>query len=86
MTRESIKIIEDFIEDELRGYDIKYDYTIENNELEAEFTGLFLENSTISFSFKCEKANLEFYSISESYIYAETRQFWIEFMTKLLKG
>lgn len=81
---ELTKIIK-FIESEIHGYDIEFDYEIEENILQVEFNGTFTNNQPISMSFQVAELDSEIYfeTISESWTMAETREFWIDFMVRI---
>lgn len=81
---ELTKIIK-FIETEIHGYDVDFDYEIEDNTLQVEFNGTFTNNQAIQMSFQVAEIDNEVYfeSLSESWIIADTREFWIDFMAKI---
>ena len=81
---ELTKVIK-FIESEIHGYDIDFDYEIEDNTLQVEFNGSFTNNQTIQMSFQVAEIDNEVYfeSLSESWTMADTREFWIEFMARI---
>ncbi len=83
MNKQDINDIENFLDEELMDYSIKYDYEIEDDVAEVTIKDVFLEGD-VEFSFKVVSGNVEFYALSESWIEAETRQFWIDLMFKLL--
>lgn len=83
MTRQDLEDIKSFIDDEIFNYDIEYDFEIEDNILVANFKGFFTSNKEVNFRFRCDNGNVEFYGLCESYIFAETRDFWINFMAKI---
>ena len=82
--QELTKIIK-FIESEIHRYDIEFDFEIEENILQVEFNGTFTNNQPISMSFQVAELDSEIYfeAISESWILAETREFWIDFMVRI---
>lgn len=83
MKKQDIEDIVSFIEREISDYDINYDFEIEDNVMEACFKGQFTSNEEVYMTFRCVSGNVEFYALCESYIQAETRNFWIDFMFKL---
>ena len=82
MNKIDIKNIEIFLNNEFLDYSIKYDHFIEDDCMEVTVKDVF-HKGDVEFSFRCMNGNVEFYSIMEMYIKAETRQFWIELMSKL---
>ena len=82
MTKQEVKAITEFLDKEFRDYSIEYDYYIEDNVMEATIEDVFTKGD-VEFTFKYSDNEVQFYSLSESYIEADTRQFWIELMSKL---
>ena len=82
MTKKDIQVIENFIKEEIRGYDISYDFEIEDDIMEVVFSGHFFNNEKVYMTFKAAEQEAYFYLLSESYELAETRPFWITLMTK----
>lgn len=80
MKKQDIKDITDFLDTEICDYDLKYDYEIEDTVMLLTFTGHFTSNQEIEMTFRCVSGNVEFYGLCESYIHADTRSFWINFM------
>lgn len=83
MKRQDLEDIKNFIDVEIFNYDIDYVFEIEDDILVASFIGTFTNNKEINFRFRCVNGNVEFYGLCESYIFAETRDFWINFVTKI---
>lgn len=81
---ELTKIIK-FIETEIHGYDIDFDYEVEDNTLQVEFNGTITNNQAIQMSFQVAEIDNEVYfeSLGESWTIADTREFWIDFMAKI---
>ena len=79
---ELTKIIK-FIESEIHGYDIDFDYEIEDETIAVELNGWFTDNNTIEISFQVKEDKVIFYSLSDDWVIADTRTFWIEFMTRI---
>lgn len=45
--------------------------------------GHFTNHNIIEMTFRCVDGNVEFYGLSESYLQADTRGFWINFMGQI---
>lgn len=82
MFKRDIEDITSFLDKEFSDYGIKYDYFIEDDCMEVTVKDVF-HKGDVDFSFRCMSGNVEFYSLSDSYVEADTRQFWIELMSKL---
>lgn len=83
MKRQDLEDIKSFIDSEILNYDIDYDFQIEDDIMVVDFIGHFTNEKEINFRFRCDNGNVEFYGLCESYIFAETRDFWINFMSKI---
>lgn len=79
---ELTKVIK-FIESEIHGCDIDFDYEIEDETIAVELNGWFTDNNTIEISFQVKEDKVIFYSLSDDWVIADTRTFWIEFMTRI---
>jgi len=82
MTKQEVKAITEFLDKEFRDYSIEYDYFIEDSTMEVTIKDVFSKGD-VEFTFKYSDNEVQFYSLSDSYIEATTRQFWIELMSKL---
>lgn len=82
MTKTDIQVIENFIKEEIKEYDISYDFEIEDDTMEVTFSGHFFNNEKVCMTFKGMEQKPYFYLLSESYGLAETRSFWITLMAK----
>lgn len=83
MKKQDLEDIKKFIDEEIFNYDIDYNFEIEGDIMIVDFIGTFTHNEEINFRFRCVNGNVEFYGLSESYTFAETRDFWINFMAKI---
>lgn len=83
MKRQDFEDIKCFIDSQILDYDIDYDFEFEDDIMIVSFKGSFTNEEEINFRFRCNNGNTEFYGLCESYIFAETRDFWINFMTKI---
>lgn len=83
MKKQDLEDIKSFIDEEIFNYDIDYDFEIEDDVMVVDFIGTFTSDQKINFRFRCVNGNVEFYALCESYIFAETRDFWINFMAKI---
>lgn len=83
MKKQDLEDIKTFIDEEIFNYDIDYDFEIEDDIMIVDFIGTFTNNEKVNFRFRCVNGNVEFYGLCESYIFAETRDFWINFMAKI---
>lgn len=83
MTKQDLNDIISVIDNEINGYDIEYDYEIEDNWLTATFKGMFTGEQELSMTFRCSSGNVELEGQCESFIEADTRSFWIEFMSRI---
>lgn len=85
MKKQDIEDICSFLDEEISGYDLKYDYEIENNTMLITFNGHFTSDNEIDMIFRCVGVtrDVEFYGLCESYIHATTKEFWINFMGRL---
>lgn len=79
---ELTKIIK-FIESEIHGYDIEFDYEIENEIVTVGLDGAFTDNQSIQIMFQIKEDKILFDSMSDIWIEADARTFWIEFMTRI---
>jgi len=82
MTKHEVKAITEFLDKEFRDYSIEYEYFILDNIMEVTIEDIFAKGD-VEFTFKYSDNEVQFYSISDSYIEATTREFWIELMSKL---
>jgi len=73
----------DFIINEIKGYDINFDYKIENDVLITKFSGYFTNNNDIEMHFTYKNNKVQIYHLGESYIEVDTRSFWIDFMSRI---
>jgi len=86
MDKKSIEKILRFIESEQIGdYDINFDYEIEDDVLIAKFSGHFTNNNDIEMEFVYEDNQVQFYHLGECFIEADTRSFWIDFMSRICR-
>lgn len=76
------KIIK-FIESETYQLAIDFDYEIEDETIVVELDGLFTDNKAIELRFQVKEDKVIFYSLSDDWVIADTRTFWIEFMTRI---
>lgn len=83
MKRQDINDITDFLDEEIIDYDLEYDYEIEDDVMSVTLKGHFTSNNEIEMHFRCVGGNPEFYGLCESYVHADTRSFWINFMGSL---
>jgi len=83
MKKQDIADITDFLDTEICDYDLEYDYEIVDDVMLVTFIGHFTSNSEIEMTFRCVGGNPEFYGLCDSYIHADTRSFWINFMGSL---
>ena len=83
MKKQDIEDIVNFIEREISDYGINYDFEVEDNVMEVSFKGRFTSNEEVCMTFRCDSGNVEFYALCESYVEAETRNFWIDFIFKI---
>lgn len=83
MQKQDLEDIKSFIDEEIFNYGIDYSFEIEDDVMVVDFIGTFTSYQKINFRFRCVNGNVEFYALCESYIFAETRDFWINFMAKI---
>ena len=83
MKKQDLEDIKSFIDYEILNYDIDYNFEIEDNIMLIKFKGHFTNQKEVNFRFRCINGNVEFYGLCESYIAAETRDFWINFIAKI---
>jgi len=83
MKKQDIEDITEFLDTEICDYDLEYDYEKEGDSMTVILKGHFTNNSEIEMDFKCVSGNVKFYGLCESYIEADTRSFWIDFMSRL---
>ena len=83
MDKTSIDKITRFIDSEIEGYPINYEYEIEDDTLIVTFSGHFFNDGKpeLTFIYSTEEDEVQFYSKCEAYLPAETREFWIELLT-----
>lgn len=83
MKKEELKKIIKFIELETYQLSIDFNYEIEDETLVVELNGWFTDNKAIGIRFQVKEDKVIFHSLSEDWVIADTRTFWIEFMTRI---
>lgn len=83
MNKKTLTSIIKFVESEIKGYDIEFDYRIEEEIVVVSFIGSFTYNNTIQIDFRKQETKQIEFEADDFWIAATTKEFWIHFMTKI---